>query len=211
MNSMNILIGLLVGFLGCCCDLAVRDPKQGDHTVSLTNSTPTKADPKKQEIEEIYQLLLNERPAKSSANPDVILEQTVPGEGPDGNKLTDVLSANNGYTSVGKELREEFVKQNRSPENIALPSELSDRYRLVNQEVLKSIFADARGWSEFHRRFPGAGLLEFSRIGFNSDRTEALVYMSESSGIKNGGGDYFVLTRIGKTWVIKEKINAWLS
>lgn len=46
-------------------------------------------------------------------------------------------------------------------------------------------------WEYFHLQHPGAfELVEFSRVGFNKDRTQALVYTGSCMNWHAGGGGY---------------------
>jgi hypothetical protein len=53
------------------------------------------------------------------------------------------------------------------------------------------------------------GRIDLSRVGFNSAKTEALVYTESSCGVRCGGGDFFLLRKKDGAWVVVAQINLW--
>lgn len=43
-----------------------------------------------------------------------------------------------------------------------------------------------KGWDRFHDRFPGSAVLRFSRVGFNADRSQAVVFVALMRGGTSG-------------------------
>ena len=68
-------------------------------------------------------------------------------------------------------------------------------------------------WSAFYRRFPGANsLVDFSRVGFNAARTQAVVYVSRSCGGLCGTGQMVLLTRKPDgSWRVARIGHLWVS
>jgi hypothetical protein len=71
------------------------------------------------------------------------------------------------------------------------------------------------GWNEFYRQYPeSGGIVEFSAVGFNVDKTIAVVYMGHLCGPLCGRGGFHVLEkRDGKWKEIEWKGDscAWIS
>jgi hypothetical protein len=62
-------------------------------------------------------------------------------------------------------------------------------------------------WLAFTRKYPGAwGMLGVSRIAFNPDRSQALVYTYHACGNDCVNTDIWYLTRSDKTWQIAERM-----
>ena len=62
-------------------------------------------------------------------------------------------------------------------------------------------------WLAFRQRFPGAwGMLGYSRVAFNSQRTEALVFTHHACGESCRNADTWLLERVGEKWRIVERI-----
>lgn len=57
------------------------------------------------------------------------------------------------------------------------------------------------GWDEYYRQYPeSGGLIELSAVGFNVDKTVAVVYMGHSCGDLCGGGTFHVLEKVDGKW-----------
>ena len=57
------------------------------------------------------------------------------------------------------------------------------------------------GWSEFYRQYPeSGGIVEFSAVGFNVDKTIAVVYMGRMCGPLCGMGHFHVLEKRDGKW-----------
>lgn len=86
----------------------------------------------------------------------------------------------------------------------------------MNVPVARGIFKVGGGirnnWRTYHQKYPGSGgYFTFSRIGFDSTKTRALVYVIFACGGLCGNGDYFLLEKDKNTWKIKEKYPVWIS
>jgi hypothetical protein len=56
-----------------------------------------------------------------------------------------------------------------------------------------------------------AGIVQLSRVGFNSQKDEALVYLERYCGSLCASGDIFLLRKMNSRWGIIARINLWLS
>ena len=54
-------------------------------------------------------------------------------------------------------------------------------------------------------------LVSFSRVGFNSDRDQALVYFEYYCGFLCGAGFYVYLVIEGDDWIIEDMVRIWIS
>ncbi|HWB59349.1 MAG TPA: hypothetical protein VG733_07645 [Chthoniobacteraceae bacterium] len=68
--------------------------------------------------------------------------------------------------------------------------------------------AEMRVEQAFQKRFSVDGLTSISCIGFNADRTQALVYMG-TNGV--GEGIVYLLERTGYKWVVKSDAQIWAA
>lgn len=79
--------------------------------------------------------------------------------------------------------------------------------KLISPEELKTIFERGK-WAGFYRQYEDSdGLIELSAVGFNSDKTVAVVYMGHSCGAMCGGGRFHVLQKKEGKWTHLE----WLG
>ena len=86
-------------------------------------------------------------------------------------------------------------------------------YDLVDESQLEPIFKKGGGWWDaYYKQFPRAqGILTFSRVGFNSDGTQALLYYSNRCGGLCGAGKYVVMVKRDGRWSIGTEIEMWVS
>ncbi|HEX8072226.1 MAG TPA: hypothetical protein VF546_19930 [Pyrinomonadaceae bacterium] len=85
-------------------------------------------------------------------------------------------------------------------------------YELVGQEELAGLGPKDVDvfWTHFNARYPGApGLLTLSAVGFNEERTQAIVYATHACGDACGGGTYYVLERRSGGWEVVRRRMAW--
>ena len=65
---------------------------------------------------------------------------------------------------------------------------------------------------KFAKRFPGSRrLVSLSDVGFNSQYTEALVYVAYYCGPLCAGGSFYVLKKTNGRWVVDHEIEHWVS
>jgi hypothetical protein len=89
------------------------------------------------------------------------------------------------------------------------------QYVILTDEEFKTLFkaGGGDGWTGFREKYPKAGgIVTFSRVGFNPDRTQALVYRGYQCGGLCGGGNYYLLRRKNGGWVIDGHVGpSWMS
>lgn len=89
------------------------------------------------------------------------------------------------------------------------------RYVLVSEKEIEDFFREGvgGGWEKFYRKYPKTlGYATFSRVGFNSEKTQALVYQAHHCGGLCGGGSYILLTKTNGVWTIKGSVGpGWVS
>jgi hypothetical protein len=102
---------------------------------------------------------------------------------------------------IPPEVREDFTNKNKSGCAIQ-PFGGVPNLRFISKSEERRIFA--AGWSEFHKRYGmGSEIITVSRVGFNSDKTLALLHILGTSGHNAAGGELLLLERKDGKWVIK--------
>lgn len=67
----------------------------------------------------------------------------------------------------------------------------------MGDEEFEHIFRDREGWTRFRREFPGSdGTLRFSRVGFDRDVTQAMLYAGQQFDWKIGSGGFWLFSKI---------------
>lgn len=83
---------------------------------------------------------------------------------------------------------------------------------LSREEIDGMMRKSGGGWDEFYRRYPKSrGWIELSAVGFNADRTIAIVYAGWHCGWPCGGGSFHVLQKVGGKWRPLEWQGTWCS
>ena len=114
---------------------------------------------------------------------------------------------------VDKNLIEDYRAKNTKPYHLIDLFILDVECVLLPSKDIQEIFnVNVDGWYEFYKKYPKSqGITTFSRVGFNADKTEALVYVSTSRGRLNGEGQYIKLSKKDGQWTIQKEIGLWVS
>ena len=87
-------------------------------------------------------------------------------------------------------------------------------YELISKEQLRSTLGKGN-WENFYAYYPDSkGFLELSAVGFNEDKTIAVVYLGHGCGLLCGGGGFHVLQKKDGKWIPfewKGSSCAWVS
>ena len=90
--------------------------------------------------------------------------------------------------------------------------QLEDRFDPTMNIVLldRKEFQDLE-WKEILRNYPQAGGYRFrlSRVGFNKEKTKALVYVDKYRNASDAQGCHYYLVKQGGGWVIQAKTLGW--
>jgi hypothetical protein len=110
---------------------------------------------------------------------------------------------------IPSDVRADFKEKNKSACAIT-PFAGIAKVRFISPKEYDAIFR--AGWAEFHKKFgKDAEVLRLSRVGFNSDKTLALIHVSGGIDRMAGGGALYLLERTTNTWVIKSHIQTWAT
>jgi hypothetical protein len=112
---------------------------------------------------------------------------------------------------ITKELFDDFKGKNKNPSVLQNHFNSKIEHVVISKEEMGSVFSKEAGWNEFFKRYPGKALVVFSRVGFNSELSQALVYTSSESGGKSGRGYYVFLGKDNGSWVVIQKLDYWVS
>ncbi len=85
-------------------------------------------------------------------------------------------------------------------------------HTLISDAFMEQIFGNGGGWVEFNRRYPNCrGIISLSNVGFNRNKTQALLYIGYQWDWLAGEGR-IVLFRKEKTgWVEEANSVIWVS
>jgi len=68
------------------------------------------------------------------------------------------------------------------------------------------------GWRKFYKKFPDShhGIVGFSRVGFNSNKSQAIFLFEKVTGPLSGGGAFVLLNKEDGKWVVKKFFTAYI-
>lgn len=115
--------------------------------------------------------------------------------------------------TVGPAIKD-YLRVNASPWLLQQKFDTELSYELISNAQLTSVLGNNQ-WERFHEYYPESkGWLEFSAVGFNSERTIAVLYMGHHCGLLCGGGSFHVLQKKNDEWAPMEwkgSSCAWVS
>jgi hypothetical protein len=141
--------------------------------------------------------------------PSIVLSQTTDS----GFDFTGQTEKPNGMPNLSRELWEEYLARNDRSYPLSPEMAIGRQYTLLGGEEMSDIFNNyGDGWEEFYRRYPDSpGITTLSRVGFNQDGTEALVYMGAQLHYLAGAGYLIRLEKQNGEWKIVDKMMLWVS
>lgn len=75
-------------------------------------------------------------------------------------------------------------------------------HKLISADEMHALFSKGpdHGWKKFHRQYPRKALLSVSAVGFNPDRTLAMVATESDCGSLCGSGGISFLRKVDGDW-----------
>lgn len=108
--------------------------------------------------------------------------------------------------SLYKNTIEDFKEVNKESQTLDVSLSLNKPYEYITLPI------DENGWIELEQKYPNAiSITSLSKIGFNKELDQALVFMSYYCGNKCGLGNIYFLVRKEGTWKIENTIGVWIS
>jgi hypothetical protein len=96
---------------------------------------------------------------------------------------------------------DDFVRVNKRKWRLGEKFKLDTPYKLIEPNEVLSLTGQA-DWDEFYRRYPGAnGFVDFSAVGFNPEKTVAVLSVGRWCGGLCGEGEHLILQRKDGKWV----------
>jgi hypothetical protein len=125
-----------------------------------------------------------------------------------GNLDTMLKYAQNEIPALDPSIVADFKNNNAESFNLELRIPLSFAYLLVEPDLFKHACDTPEA---FHQNFPSAqGALTLSRIGFNQQKDQALVYVSTACQ-KTGAGYFFWMKKTDGIWKTEKQLIAWTA
>jgi hypothetical protein len=165
---------------------------------------------------QIYSLILNEK--FTLINDLVVTQKTLK------STSTTISFANNYYQPLKTEFPNldttiftTLVESNVLAYNLANNFSVSTKtITLISSEEILYLFnlkdVNNKGWSDFNRKYPNSnGMIGMSRVGFNLDKSQAIVAVEHHYGSLGADGFLIYLIKEQNSWRIIKTINSWVS
>jgi hypothetical protein len=86
---------------------------------------------------------------------------------------------------------------------------------LISEDELNFIFRSQDvngGWEKFHTLYPNSnGYIQFSRVGFNAGKNQAIFEMGHFYASLGAGGLIVFLRKENNTWRVVQSFYTWIS
>jgi hypothetical protein len=178
--------------------------KPGQQTTTLQQSGPKSNDSHSQvDVDEysVYSVVLSDdRYIDANTKQVVIKNHTAPG--------FTVEGLQNSMPSLSRVTIDDYESKSKSISLLKAELGLKVKYKLITDEEVDNIFRrGGPAWEVFHSKFPGSkGLIGLSRVGFNSDRTQALVHVGFGCDWNCGDSQLIFLRKDKNAWRIEGKV-----
>lgn len=116
---------------------------------------------------------------------------------------------------LSDEIIKDFNLKNDKAYQLQRKFTFAGKYELMSENDVSKIFYEAEGdldsgWENFKNKYPNSfGYIQFSRIGFNKDRNQALIYSTSSGGSFSAEGSYIFYVKEKEKWVRKKEVILW--
>jgi len=125
------------------------------------------------------------------------------------------ISTFENYTKIKLDttMIDDFKNKNANTYKLENKISIPQSVVLISNKELQNIFRDDMGWLRFYMKYPdsSSGILEISRVGFNDNKTQALLQYGYQYDWQAGRGDLFFLTKDERKWIIKANYIVWRS
>ena len=205
--SIRIAVILFFGiWLTSACQQSPTSELKSPTQTQLSTATP-QLDPDVEEYA-VYAALLNYKYANKNTRQILIMDQTR------ANKpklLEQDLSFIQEHPPLAPDLVDSFLERNQQSYPLKPVLDLDLEYQLLTQGEVDKFHPldEASNWKLFYQKYPDTvGFLHLSRVGFNKDLSQALVYFEQYHYEQPIVGGYYLITRNSGRWEVNE-IMGW--
>lgn len=127
------------------------------------------------------------------------------------NKMKNLIKKH--FKGIHPSTIDDFVKKNKKRHKIEKKLFIRTKYTLISDKEIAEIFKDTQGWDRFYKLYPHSqGILTFSRVGFNPNMNQAVLYAGNQAHFFCGKGILIFLIKNKKgEWIIKNTVLLWIS
>ncbi|MFC2042700.1 hypothetical protein ACFLUA_00925 [Chloroflexota bacterium] len=120
--------------------------------------------------------------------------------------MADFLADFQENTPLAPEMVTSFKERNQQPYPLKPVLDFGVEYQLLTQKEVDELrpLDEASGWKLLYEKYPGSvGFIHLSRVGFNADLSQALVYIAHYHYQQHLLGGYYLMTRQDGRWEVE--------
>jgi hypothetical protein len=111
------------------------------------------------------------------------------------------ISGDRDFYKIWGQVLKDYASQYRSPKTLTRSIPMKVSYELITKQNLESILKSKGSWRTFYDLYPQSnGYFWFSAVGFDSQKTHAIVSMGHSCGPLCGNGQPYFFEKKNGTW-----------
>ncbi|MEW6125754.1 MAG: hypothetical protein AB1757_01715 [Acidobacteriota bacterium] len=118
------------------------------------------------------------------------------------------LKKSNGFSEITEDTIGNYLNKPKKPIKLTRSFNLPNEYILISESSIDAFFKKKGigGWDDFYAKYPNSrGYIGFSRVGFNQQKSQALVYAIVACGSRCMYGGYYFFVKQQNKWVLKGK------
>ncbi len=113
---------------------------------------------------------------------------------------------------LSPETKQDWTERNKEHALLPSPCHLAPDCVVFDIAEIAPLVKSDRAWRGFMKKHANSpGVVVVSRIGFNRDHTEAIVYVGRACGTICGEGEYARLIKSNGAWAVDDHTVVWLS
>jgi hypothetical protein len=118
------------------------------------------------------------------------------------------------FPTLLDETYDSFIVQNKEIGKLSI-YKLPSKVYPIKQDIINVIFSRSNwtnGWDIFYLIFPSSqGITSFSRVGFSTDKSQALLFSATQRNYLVGSGNFYVFSKKDGKWSLSDSKNIWIS
>ena len=197
---------LVVGILAACVIIALTQPLRAQKSPPPSSLTDDDS--------AVYTGLLKELYQAAKGRPIFLSDQTALGVPPGmvGNLPVQGPQTNTFLEQIALDARQNYEDINHSSLHLSAPCKLAPECTLVDLADIALQVKNEKAWRKFMLRHPNTpGIIIVSRIGYNHERDQAVVYSGMSCGELCGQGEFTWLVKHNGVWEVESSNVVWIS
>ncbi len=180
----------------------------------LRAQKPTAAPQLSDDDSAVYTALLQDLYQAGKGHPIILSDQTALGVPPGmvGNLPVQGPQTNAFLAKISPEALQNYEDINHASLHLAGPCKFVPECSLVDLADIALQVKNEKAWRKFMLKHPNTpGIIIVSRIGFNRERDQAVVYSGMSCGELCGQGEFAWLLKRNGVWTVENSNVVWIS